>query len=119
VSEKSDRLVDRITTLVECSGRLRDLLSRYEEANVALAAHLSGGQSAMTALDNLETTVRRREVTETLEEFDAARHEVRLALLATWLDEGGSRSSVGRALGISRQLASRLAAEVERREPGI
>jgi len=116
VAQKSDRLADRIASLVECSERLRDLLTRYEQVNLELAKRVGSGDGALVALHGIEAPIRRREVTETLEEFDAARHEVRLALLDACLDEGGTRSEIGRTLGISRQLASRLAAEMERRQ---
>jgi hypothetical protein len=50
-------------------------------------------------------------VTEAIQEFEAARHQLRLALFSLGKEEGASISEVGRVLGISRQLASRLAGE--------
>ena len=50
-------------------------------------------------------------MTEAVEESEAARHQLRLALFAVGKEEGASISEVGRVLGISRQLASRLAGE--------
>jgi hypothetical protein len=113
VSRKSKHLTRRISDLVEASERLRQLLRRYEKANLDLVKLVDSGQPAIDALGKVKTPVRRREVTETFEEFEAARHQVRLALLALCLDEGTTRSEVGRVLGISRQLASRLSIEVE------
>src|SRR5580658_4854945 len=109
--KSSKVLARRIDELVECSERLRQLLRRYEKANGDLAKLIASGEPAISALTKVKTPVRRREVTETFEEFDAARHQVRLALLALCLEEGANRSEVGRVLGISRQLASRLAIE--------
>ncbi len=116
MSKKTDRLAERVNELVECSTRLRNLLTHYEEANLELVKLMGEGHHALPALRGVQAPIKRREVTETFEEFDATRHEVRLALLAVCMEEGESRSEVGRVLGISRQLASRLAAEVERRD---
>jgi len=116
MSIESEHLRNRISELLECSNRLRDLLQRYEAVNAELADNVGRGESADIALGSLRAPMRRRDVTETLEEFDGARHEVRLAL-ALCLKDGVSRSEVGRYLGISRQLASRLAAEAERKYP--
>ena len=54
----------------------------------------------------------RQEITHDLETFEEARHTVRVALFAVATEQGTSISDIGRALDISRQLASRLAAEV-------
>lgn len=50
----------------------------------------------------------RRSTTELISDYEHARHEMRTAFLLPSLDEGMSIGDVGRALGISRQLASRL-----------
>jgi len=113
MSKKSKLLVRRISELVESSAALRDLLVRYERANIKLAKLIERGEPGATALVNLKTPLRRREMTDVLQDFEAARHHVRLALFALCLEEGATMSEVGRALGISRQLASRLAGEAE------
>jgi hypothetical protein len=69
------------TDLVAASERLRQLLRHDEKANADLAKLIDSGQPAIDALGKVKTSVRRREVTETMEEFDAARHQVRLALI--------------------------------------
>jgi len=51
-------------------------------------------------------------MTESMEEFEAARYQLRLAIFALGQEEGSSISEFARALGISRQFASRLANEV-------
>jgi transposase-like protein len=113
MSKKSKLLVRRISELVESSVALRELLVRYERANINLAKLIERGEPAATSLMNLKSPLRRREMTERLQDFEAARHQVRLALFALCLEEGATMSEVGRVLGISRQLASRLANEAE------
>jgi len=67
----------------------------------------------VTALQDFKGPERRSEVTDALGEFEAARHQVRLAMFALAKEQGSSFSDLARALGISRQLASRLAAEAQ------
>jgi len=80
---------------------------------VKIAKHLEGGAPGVAAAQGTGIPTERRQVTEAIEEFEAARHQLRLALFALGKEEGASISEVGRVLGISRQLASRLAAESE------
>ncbi len=63
--------------------------------------------------EDSETPAYRQQVTEAIGEFEAARHQLRVALFAVGKEEGASISQVGRVLGISRQLASRIAKEVD------
>jgi hypothetical protein len=114
MSTKRERLVESITELVDCSGRLRATLGGYETSLLKIAGRLENGARAVSAGKGLSIPGDRREVTETIQEFESARHQLRLALFAVGKEEGASISEVGRALGISRQLASRLAAEAER-----
>lgn len=112
-SIKRDHLLQRIAELVECSARLREQLLRYEKAMLKIAERLEAGAPGIAAAKRTSIPTNRRLVTESIEEFEAARHQLRLALFALGKEEGASISEVGRVLGISRQLASRLAREAE------
>jgi hypothetical protein len=113
MSTKRDHLLQRITGLVACSARLREQLQLYEKAMLKIAERLEAGASGIAAAKRTSIPTNRRLVTESIEEFEAARHQLRLALFALGKEEGASISEVGRVLGISRQLASRLAREAE------
>jgi len=114
MSKNSEQLVRKISGLVEAAEALSDVLDRYRRANVQLAARVEQGQPVLEAFDALEGAMQRhRELTETLEVFESARHHVRRALFALSTEQGASLSELGRRIGISRQLASRLAAEVD------
>jgi hypothetical protein len=114
MSKKSEQLVREISALLEATETLREVLGRYKRANARLARRVAQGESVLEAFDGLEGAMQRhRELTETLEEFEAARHHVRVALFALATAQGASLSEIGRRLGISRQLASRLAAEAD------
>jgi hypothetical protein len=111
MSVKRKRLVDSIAELVESSARLRGCLQRYERAMTRISKNLERGELAVRASTGTDIPAQRRQVTEAIEEFEAARHQLRLALFALGMEEGASMSEIGRVLGISRQLASRLAGE--------
>ena len=108
---KSKQLIDRFSDLEEAAEHVRTVLRRYNTASARVATLVDQGVRLVQALESLHGPVRRSEVTEALEEFEAARHRVRLAMFALAKEQGSSFSEVARALGISRQLASRLAAE--------
>ncbi len=114
MTSKRLHLVDRIEQLVESSVHLREQLLRYEKAMATIVQRLETGAPAISASKGTSIPSERRQVTEAIEEFEAARHQLRLALFALGKEEGASMSEVGRVLGISRQLASRLAAEADR-----
>jgi len=115
VPKKSKRLQRNISELVDCSADLRQLLQCYETDLTKVAASFEDGVPALVATNSADVPLARRQVTEGIEKFEATRHQLRLELFSLALDEGASISAVGRALGISRQLASRLAAEATRR----
>jgi len=114
VSQKREHLVRQISALTQATNNLEAVLVRYKRAINNLAAHVEEGDSVLEAFDKLDgAMLRQRELTETVDEFAAARHQVRLAVFALAVAQGASLSELGRRLGISRQLASRLAAEAE------
>ena len=99
--------------LVEASKDLRRVLLRYEKTSAEIAARVERGESGTDALKTAQGPLRRREVTDAVEKFEAARHRVRLAMFVLAGEEGVSASELARQLGISRQLASRLANEAK------
>jgi hypothetical protein len=111
LSKNRKQLVRRITALVEASSLLREKLERYEQAMFDFKDGIDKGETALDATKGATIPSGRRTVTTAIDEFEAVRHQLRLALFSVGREEGASISDVGRALGISRQLASRLAAE--------
>lgn len=111
MSTKRQHLIDQIGLLVESSARLRAELEGYEATMTSVGARLEAGEPGVQASSGTAIPDQRRQVTESIQEFEAARHRLRLALFALGKEEGASISEIGRVLGISRQLASRLAGE--------
>jgi len=119
MTKKADRLVSDISVLADASKTLRKVLLRYERALSTLATRVQRGESVLEAFDAMDGAMRRqRELTETLEELEAARHQVRLALFSLASAQGASMSELGRRLGVSRQLASRLANKADHKSSG-
>jgi len=114
MSRKSKQLARDMSALIERSGDLRSVLLRYERGSVEVTGRVERGDTLADALEAAKGPIRRREVTEALDKFEAARHQVRLSMFSLASEQGTSMSELGRRLGISRQLASRLAAEAEK-----
>ena len=90
------------------------VLKDLDESVVVLGKGIEAGSPIIEALEGVGGTLTLPAMLETFEEFHAARQELRVALLVIARGEGTTASELARTLGISRQLASRLAAETER-----
>lgn|GEM_PF-2140360 len=110
-------LLRQISELVESAEHLRDALARYA-ASCGHLAELVQHTGAIDALTQIGASQIRPELTDALDRFAGARHEVRVAITDVALREGSSVSDVGRALSISRQLAHRIANDIDRQNPG-
>jgi len=113
-TQKRRRLIEQISVLVDSAALLRSELLGYEKTMTSIARRLERGEPGIAASSGTVIPAQRRQVTEAIEGFEAARHQLRLALFALGKEEGASISEIGRVLGISRQLASRLAGEAAR-----
>jgi hypothetical protein len=92
---------------------LDEVLHDVDEAVVLLGEGIERGSPIIEALEDVGGTLTITAMLEAFELFHAARQELRVALLVIARQEGTTASELSRTLGISRQLASRLAAEAE------
>ncbi|HUI02308.1 MAG TPA: hypothetical protein VLZ77_02120 [Acidimicrobiales bacterium] len=113
MSRRTNRLLRDVEALVEATENLRNVMRGFARVNATMARRVGQGDDLVATLESLEGPLRRREVTEALDEFETARHRVRLSMFGVAEEQDASISEVARALGISRQLASRLAAEAD------
>jgi len=90
---------------------LRAALTAHKRAVARFARLVRDGTLGVEALARADAALHREQVVACLDEFEHTRHELRLAIFGLCVDQGEGLSTVGRQLGISRQLASRLAAE--------
>jgi hypothetical protein len=114
VANTAVALMREIRELRKSNTALRNALVRHQEALEQTANQLkSGGVTAESVLAGGAPEMR-SELTEALDNFETQRHRVRVALFGYLKDEGGtSAAEIGRSLGISRQLASKLAQEAD------
>jgi DNA-directed RNA polymerase specialized sigma subunit len=110
-SSEVDGFVQEMTNLIEVVDHVREVLLRYKNISNRLVRRVEKDESLVDALDALHGSLQRREVTEAIQELEDARHQIRLAMFALGKAQGASTSELGRALGISRQLAHRLVTE--------
>jgi len=108
-------LVEASSDLIESTDDLRAVLLRFKRriADLQAVAQGEGGVSLVEAVEDARGDVMRAQVTDALEVFETARHRVRVAMIRLAIEQGSNASAVGRSIGISRQLAYRLASEVK------
>ena len=103
--------------LIEVTDQLRAALLAYRKACEGMVRASAPGRpetDTLQAMERLKVRERRESVTDAIADFEAARHKVRVELVAEAHDQGRNISDVARALGVSRQLTSRLGLESKR-----
>jgi hypothetical protein len=117
MAEKSMQLAEALSHMEQCNKDLRAVMQRFEKAATRFARRVDGGALVVEAVRDVMGSVRRQELDEANKAFEVARHRARVAVFALAIEQGTSLSEMGRALGISRQLASRLGAEAAGLQP--
>jgi hypothetical protein len=111
VSHPRDEAIDDLEQLVDAAKRLRDDLRVKEGLYRRAARSLGRGTDVAKAMKSVKADESRRELTDSLDDFEYFRHRARRSLTAAGLDEGMTIGQLGKAWGISRQLAARYAKE--------
>jgi len=115
MANEGQRLVRLIAELETLNDQLREALAAHRQALAEAAGLVDGGALSAEVIRAAGAAEIRMSLTDALEAFERSRHRVRVAMfgfLAT--DPDTSTADIGRTLGISRQLASRLAHEADR-----
>ena len=107
LSANRQRLIEKIASAVGNAAFLRMQLQCLEGTMVNVAGRLENCELGITAANGIST--QRRQVGEAIDEFRAAWHQLLLAWFAIGDEDGASISDLGQVLGVSEQLASRLA----------
>jgi hypothetical protein len=103
-------LARRLAELAEQNDQLRGVLLRHKRGLTRATRDLERGDLTIETLRTRGAPGSRQALTDAIDSFEKARHQVRLAITAFLMEEqDASVSDIGRALGISRQLSSRLA----------
>jgi len=96
--------------LIKRTDELRDALDRFDQATRSGLEVLQRGVPLVEGLAEARAGSARASLNKALDRMETARRDVRVAMSDVALEEGASLSEVARALGVSRQLLSRLAA---------
>lgn len=112
VTEERDAVAADIRRLMDSGQRLRALILESRKGFAKGLELLGNDVPLVDALAALNTAERRKRMTDLLDEFEADRHRLRLSITAAGLHEGMTIGEIGRAFGVSRQLAARFAKEV-------
>ena len=105
------RLERKLEALVRRNDELRVALEQFNDtAHRGLAFLRTDDASLVEILTTVRAGSAREKLNKALEKMETARREVRLAMSDLAVEEGASLSELARALGVSRQLLSRLAA---------
>ena len=107
-----ERLLRAFEAMEVANDELRDELVRHKKATAEAVENMLSQAMTPDAVSAGSAPQIRVELTEALDRFEHTRHEARLAIFAyLGTIPGVTTAQIGRALGISRQLASRLARE--------
>jgi hypothetical protein len=110
-------LIRETRKLIEATEELRSALLAYRKACEGMVRAGKPGQPAtdtLRTMERLKFSERREAVADAMADFEAVRFRVRAELIAAAQAQGRNLSDVARALGVSRQLTSRLQIEAKR-----
>jgi len=98
--------------LIDALAEARDEVRRTEQSLRRTLRRVDRGDSVASAVISSDPASLRESYDSALEVVAEARHRLRSLVFALALDEGLSIGDLGRAWGVSRQLASRYVKEV-------
>lgn len=103
----------QVATVIAAANQLQTALTVYMRGLDEFASLVEDGAAVPEALQAIDGNVggQPRLVPDALEDFEAARNNLRAAIVVLALDQGMSGARLARRLGVSRQLVSRIAAE--------
>ena len=105
---------DGIEELIGATSVLRSELNAHEATCRKVLDEGRVDHEITGVLPQVQADTWRSAVTDAIRGFEAARHRVRLLLVAIEVEEGRSIGEVARSWGVSRQLASRWVQESAR-----
>ena len=112
MAEARDRFLDDVRAYVGAGERLVEGVSAFVEMNRQALVDLEAGMPMSESFAKRDSATWSRMVSALLDEFEACRRAPRESAAAGLIEEGRSVTDVGRACGVSHQLASRFARSV-------
>jgi DNA-directed RNA polymerase subunit N (RpoN/RPB10) len=103
--------LEAIDRVLDAMGEARQSLRRAETTYRRFRGRIEKGATVEEAFAGLGVAEQRRDLTDTLDRCEHARHESRLTIIKQGVSEGLSLGALARLWGVSRQLITRLAHE--------
>jgi methylmalonyl-CoA mutase N-terminal domain/subunit len=103
-----EQMVDDVRRYIEAGERLVVGINEFITMNSEALQDIEAGMSLTESFSNRDSAAWSRRVSSLLDEFEARRRDTRRSAAAALLEEGRSVTEVGRAFGVSHQLASRF-----------
>ena len=109
VDDPRERFVSDVRRYVEAGEQLAAGMAEFNAMNRAALEDLADGMPITESFRVRDSAGWSRRVSALLDEFEACRRETRSSAAAALMNEGRTVTDVGRAFGVSHQLASRFA----------
>jgi hypothetical protein len=108
-----ERAIESVDKTLEASAALRKHLLENERTGRRMISAIKRGVPIPEAVEASGSCAAnlRRSTKDLLDNYESARHEMRAAFILPSIDGGMTIGDIGRTLGVSRQLASRLVQE--------
>jgi hypothetical protein len=104
-----DQFIEDVRHYVEAGERLAAGITSFDAMNTEALDDLLSGMSLSESFRIRDSATWSREVSKLLDEFERCRRETRTSAASVLQEEGMTVTEVGKAFGVSHQLASRFA----------
>jgi hypothetical protein len=109
VPDARRQFLDDVRAYTAAGERLVAVVTEFNAMNSEAVRDIERGMSVAESFERRDSAAWSRRVSTLLEEFEASRRVTRASAAAALLAEGRSVADVGKAFGVSHQLASRFA----------
>ena len=108
MSDPHEQFVRDVREYTLAGERLVSGVIEFNEMNTRAIDDIERGMSLTESFERRDSAAWSRKISTLLEEFEACRRTTRASAAAALMAEGKNVSDVGRAFGVSHQLASRF-----------
>lgn len=111
--DKEETVATAMQELIKANRAAREVMRKNEIRLKRAMKKFDRGIDMQSALRIMQPRAPRLSTNEALEAYEAARHNLRLAVIRELLSTGMTIGEIGRQWGFSRQLAARYVKEVD------
>ncbi len=108
MSDPHEQFVQDVRAYTRAGERLVSGVIEFNDMNARALEDIERGMSLTESFERRDSAAWSRRISTLLEEFEACRRATRASAAAALMVEGKNVSDVGRAFGVSHQLASRF-----------